>query len=70
LDNKNRDCDIPVTKRAKYRQTEAFGEVPKIKGKGKANEEVTNDKMQHYLQMYKKQHTSIEAVRASIQVNA
>jgi hypothetical protein len=69
---KNIGCDIPVAKRAEYRRAEAFGEVPKIKSKGKANEAVLNEKMQHYLQMYKKQHTSqeIEAVRAVVEVNA
>jgi hypothetical protein len=34
---------------------EAFGKVPKIKSKGKANEAVLNEKMQYYLQIYKKQ---------------
>jgi hypothetical protein len=38
LDNKNKDCDILVAKRAEYRRAEAFGEVPKIKSKGKAFE--------------------------------
>jgi hypothetical protein len=52
-----------------------FGEVPKIKskGKGKAFEEALNEKKtQHYLQMYKKQHTPhvIEAVHALLKVNA
>jgi hypothetical protein len=72
LDKKNKDCDIPVAKRAEYRRAEAFGEVPKIKRKGKASEEVLDEKMQHYLQMYKKQHTPqvVEAVRALVKVNA
>jgi hypothetical protein len=69
LDKKNNDCDIPAAKCAEYRRTE---EVPKIKSKGKANEEVLNEKTQHYLQMYKKQHTphAIETVRTLGEVNA
>jgi hypothetical protein len=72
LDEKSKDCNIPVAKRAEYRRAEAFGEVPKIKSKGKASDEVLEEKMQHYLQMYKKQHTpqGIEAVRALVKVNA
>jgi hypothetical protein len=72
LDKKNKDCDIPVAKRVEYRRAEAFGEVPKIKSWGKASEEVLDEKMQHYLQMYKKQHTpqGIEAVRALVKANA
>jgi hypothetical protein len=72
LDKKSKDCNIPVAKRAEYMQAEAFGEVPKIKSKGKAFDEVLEEKMQHYLQMYKKQHTlqGIEAVRALVKVNA
>jgi hypothetical protein len=72
LDKKNKDCGIPVAKRAEYRRAETFGEVPKIKRKGKASEEVLDEKMQHYLQMYKKQHTPqvVEAVRALVKVNA
>jgi hypothetical protein len=72
LDKKNKDCNIPVAKRAEFRRAEAFGEVPKIKRKGKAFEEVLDEKMQHYLQMYKKQHTPqvVEAVRALVKVNA
>jgi hypothetical protein len=72
LDKKNKDCDIPVAKRAEFRRAEAFGEVPKIKRKGKASEEVLDEKMQHYLQMYKKQHTPqvVEAVHALVKVNA
>ncbi|XBI12630.1 hypothetical protein VPH35_139473 [Triticum aestivum] len=68
LDKKNKDCDIPVAKRAEYRRAEAFGEVPTLKSKGKASEEDLNEKMQHYLQMYKKEHTPkvIEAVRALV----
>jgi hypothetical protein len=72
LDKKNKDCDIPVAKRAEFRRAKAFGEVPKVKRKGKASEEVLDEKMQHYLQMYKKQHTPqvVEAVRALVKVNA
>ena len=72
LDKKNRDCDIPTAKRAEYRRAEAFGELPKSKGKGKATEEVLNEKIQFILKMYKKQHTPqvIEAVRALVESNA
>jgi hypothetical protein len=72
LDKKNNDCDIPVAKRAEYRRTDASEEVPKIKSKGKANEEVLNEKTQHYLQMYKKEHTphAIETVHTLGEVNA
>jgi hypothetical protein len=72
LDKKNKDCDIPVAKRVEFRRAEAFGEVPKIKSKEKASEEVLDEKMQHYLQMYKKQHTpqGIEAVHALVKANA
>jgi hypothetical protein len=72
LDKKSKDCNILVAKRAEYRRVEAFGEVPKIKSKGKASEEVLEEKMQHYLKMYKKQHTpqEIEAVHALVKVNA
>ena len=57
MDKKNRGCDIPTAKHAGYRRAEAFGELPKVKSKGKPTEEVLNEKMQYYLQMYKKQHT-------------
>jgi hypothetical protein len=71
LDKKNKECDIPVAKRAEYRRAESFVEVPKTKSKEKANEEALNEKMQHY-QMYKKQHTpqAIEVVCALVVVNA
>jgi hypothetical protein len=45
LDKKNKDCDIPTARRAEYRQADAFGEVPKIRSKEKATEEVLNKKM-------------------------
>jgi hypothetical protein len=72
LDKKNKDCDILIAKHTEFRRAEAFGEVPKIKSKGKASEEVLDEKMQYYLQMYKKQHTpqGIEAVRALVKANA
>uniref|UniRef100_A0A452XFV4 Uncharacterized protein n=1 Tax=Aegilops tauschii subsp. strangulata TaxID=200361 RepID=A0A452XFV4_AEGTS len=35
LDKKNKECDIPVAKRAEYRRAEAFGEVSTLKSKGK-----------------------------------
>ena len=72
LDKKNKGCNIPVAKRAEHRRAEAFGEVPTLKSKSKAAEEDLNEKMQHYLQMYKKEHTPkvIEAVRALVQANA
>ena len=72
LDKKNKGCDIPIAKRAEYRRAEAFGELPNRKNKGKATEEVLNEKMQFYLQMYKKQHTpqTREAIRALVEVNA
>ena len=73
LDKKNKECDIPTSKRAEFRRAEAFGEVPKIKSKGKATEEVVNEKMQYYLQMYAQgtQHTpqKLEAIRAVVEVN-
>jgi hypothetical protein len=51
---------------------EAFGKVPKIKSKGKANKAVLNEKMQHYLRIYKKQPSpqAIEAVHVVVEVNA
>jgi hypothetical protein len=72
LDKKNKDCNIPVAKRTEYRWTEAFGDVLKIKSKGKVSEEVLDEKMQHYLQMYKKQHRPqvVEAVHTLVKVNA
>ncbi|XBI47472.1 hypothetical protein VPH35_111411 [Triticum aestivum] len=72
LDKKNKDCDIPVAKSAEYRRAEAFGEVPTLKSKGKASEEDPNENMQHYLQMYKKEHTpkATEVVHALVQANA
>jgi hypothetical protein len=72
LDKKNKDCDIPTARCAEYRQADAFGEVPKIRSKEKATEEVLNKKMQHFLQMYKKEHTTqvVVAVRALVEVNA
>ena len=69
---KTKDCDIPAAKRAEFRRAEAFGEVPKITSKAKATEEVVNEKMQFYLQMYtKQQHTpqTVEAIRALVEVN-
>ena len=49
-----------------------MGEGPTLKSKGKASEEDLNEKMQHYLQMYKKEHTPkvIGAVRALVKANA
>jgi hypothetical protein len=73
LDLKHRGCDIPAaSKRAKFRRAEAFGDVPLVKNKGKTTEDVLDAKMQHYLKMYKKQHTPevVEAVRSLVQVNA
>jgi hypothetical protein len=71
LDKKNKDYDIPVAKRAEYRGGGFWG-GSKDQEKGKSSEEVLDEKMQHYLQMYKKQHTTqgIEAVRALVKVNA
>ena len=57
LDKKNKDCGIPVTKRAEFRRAETFGEIPKLKSKEKVTDEVIEEKMQFYLQMYKKQRT-------------
>jgi hypothetical protein len=72
LDKKNKDCDLPVAKRVECRRTEKFGDVPKIKSKGKTSDKVLDEKMQHYMQMFKKQHTPrvIEVVRALVKVNA
>ena len=72
LDKKNKGSDIPTAKRAEYRRAEAFGELPNIKSKGKATDEVLNEKMQFYLQMYDKQHTpqTREAIRALVEANA
>jgi hypothetical protein len=72
LDLKNKGCDIPAAKRAEYRRAEAFGEAPKVKSKGKGNEQTLDEKMQYYLQMYKKQHDpqAVEAIRALTKVNA
>jgi hypothetical protein len=72
LDKKCKDSDIPVAKRAEYRKAQLFGKVPNFKSKGKASEDVLNKKMNHYLQMYKKQHTPlvIQAVRDLVEINA
>jgi hypothetical protein len=72
LDLKHKGSDIPASKRAEFRRAKAFGEVPNVKSKGKASEEVIDEKMQHFLKMYKKQHTPkvVEAVRALVQANA
>ena len=71
LDLKNKGCAIPVAKRAEYRRAEAFGEAPKVKSKGKGNDQALDEKMQYYLQMYKKQHNlqAVEANRALTKVN-
>jgi hypothetical protein len=47
-------------------------EVPKVKREGKGNEQTLDEKMQYYLQMYKKQHDpqAVEAIRALTKVNA
>jgi hypothetical protein len=69
---KHKGCDIPASKRAEFRRAEAFGAVPLVKNKGKTTEDVLDEKMQHYLKMYKKQHTLevVEAVSSLVQVNA
>lgn len=71
MDLKNKSCDIPPAKGAEYRRAEAFGEVPKVKSKGKDNEQTLDEKMQYYLKMYKKHHTLdvVGAVRALVQAN-
>ena len=72
MDLKHKGSDIPVSKRAEFRRAKAFGEVPIVKSKGKTSEELLDEKMQHFLKMYKKEHTPefVEAVRALVQVNA
>jgi hypothetical protein len=72
LDLKHKGSDIPASKRAEFRRAEAFGEVPNVKSKGKASDEVIDEKMQHILKMYKNQHTPkvVEAVRTLVQANA
>ena len=72
LDKKNKDCGIPAAKRAEFRRAESFGEIPKIKSKEKATDEVIEEKMQCYLQMYKKQRTPqvMEAFRDLVVSNA
>ena len=54
LDLKNKDCGIPVAKRAEFRRAETFREIPKLKSKEKVTVEVIEEKMQFYLQIYKK----------------
>ena len=72
MDKKNKGCNIPTAKRAEFRRAEAYGELPKLKNKGKATDEILNAKMQHYLHMYNKQHTPqvMEVVRALVEINA
>ena len=72
LDKKNKDCVIPAAKRAEFRRAEAFGEIPKLKSKEKATDEAIEEKMQVYLQLYKKQRTPqvLEAVRELVVSNA
>ena len=72
LDKKNKDCGIPAAKRAEFRRAEAFGETPKLKSKDKVTDEVLEEKMQFYLQIYKKQRTPqvMEAFRDLIVSNA
>ena len=71
LDKKNKDCGIPAAKRAEFRRAEAFGEIPKLKSKEKVTDEVIEEKMQFYLQMYKKQRTPqvMEAFRELVVSN-
>jgi hypothetical protein len=72
-----RNCRLDLkhkgsSKRIEFRRAKAFGEVPNIKSKGKASEKVIDEKMQHFLKIYKKQHTPkvVEAVRTLVQANA
>ena len=72
LDKKNKDCDIPGAKRAEFRRAEAFGEIPQLKSKERVTEEAIQEKMESYLQMYKKQRTPqvMEAFRDLVVTNA
>jgi len=71
LDKKNKDCGIPAAKRAEFRRAATFGEIPKLKSKEKVTDEVIEEKMQFYLQMYKKQRTPqvLEAFRELVVSN-
>uniref|UniRef100_A0A3B6UAA8 Uncharacterized protein n=1 Tax=Triticum aestivum TaxID=4565 RepID=A0A3B6UAA8_WHEAT len=71
LDKKNKNCNIPIAKRAEYRLAEAYGELPKGMTSKKATEEEVQEKMKPYLQMYKKPPTpmAVQAIRALVEVN-
>ena len=71
LDKKNRNCNIPTAKRAEYRLTEAYGELPKGMTSKKGSEEDVQEKMNSYLRMYKKPltPTSIQAIHALVEAN-
>ncbi|KAE8810832.1 hypothetical protein D1007_12452 [Hordeum vulgare] len=49
LDKKNKACNTPTPKRAKYSKLEFFGELPEV-----SKVEGPEKKMQAYLDMYKK----------------
>ena len=55
-----------------FRRAEAFGEIPKLKSKEKATDEAIEEKMEVFLQLYKKQRTPqvLEAVRELVVSNA
>ena len=71
LDKKNKNCSIPIAKRAEYRLAEAFGELPKDAFSKKGSEEDVQEKMKPYLQMCKQPVSSmaLQAIHELVQVN-
>ena len=71
LDKKNKNCNIPVAKRAEYRLAGTFGDLPKDTMSKKGTEEDVQEKMEPYLRSCKKPitPTAMQAVRELVQVN-
>ncbi|KAM0924632.1 hypothetical protein ACQ4PT_004599 [Festuca glaucescens] len=53
LDKKNKDCNIPVAKRAEHRLAESFGALPKGSAPKKGSEEDVQEKMKPLLRLCK-----------------
>ncbi|KAF7024544.1 hypothetical protein CFC21_036879 [Triticum aestivum] len=71
LDKKNKNYNIPTAKRAEYRLSEAYGELPKGMTSKKGSEEDVQQKMSSYLRMYKQPltPTATQAIRALVEAN-
>ena len=71
LDEKNKECNIPVAKHAEYRLAESFGDRPKGSTPKKGSAEDVQEKMKTLLRLCKKPASPLEtqAIRELILAN-